>query len=70
MTHVCTDSGAWSLALALRVMGHVADPARIQREAGHGRALGERDLLGATRDLPVRGRAARMPAADAALQMS
>jgi len=56
MSHVCSDSGAWSLALALHLLGIVADPARIQHEAGKPGALDETDLLRAVRKFPIKAR--------------
>ncbi|MGA2127868.1 MAG: cysteine peptidase family C39 domain-containing protein, partial [Xanthobacteraceae bacterium] len=53
----CSDSGAWSLALALHLLGIVADPARIQHETGKADALGEDDLLRAARTFPIKAKA-------------
>jgi hypothetical protein len=55
--HVCTDDAAWSLALALHLLGIVADPARIQRDSGKSEALAEDDLLRAAKRFPVKARA-------------
>jgi subfamily B ATP-binding cassette protein HlyB/CyaB len=65
----CSDSGVWSLALALHLLGIVADPGRIQHEAGKSTALSEDELLRAARRFPVKakalnasvGRLARLP---------
>src|SRR5437763_15494999 len=54
---VCTDNAAWSLALALHLMGIVADPGRIQHDTGKSEPLGEDDLLRATKSFPVKARA-------------
>jgi subfamily B ATP-binding cassette protein HlyB/CyaB len=54
---VCTDSGAWSLALSLQLMGVVADPARIQHETGKSEPLGETDLIRAALKFPVKAKA-------------
>ncbi|MGD0633652.1 MAG: type I secretion system permease/ATPase [Beijerinckiaceae bacterium] len=53
---VCSDTGAWSLALALHLIGIVADPARIQQEAGKPESLGEDDLLRAAQKFPVKAK--------------
>ncbi|MBV9562669.1 MAG: type I secretion system permease/ATPase [Bradyrhizobium sp.] len=53
----CTDQGAWSLALALHLLGVVADPGRIQHEAGKSGALGVDDLLRAAARFPIKARA-------------
>jgi subfamily B ATP-binding cassette protein HlyB/CyaB len=53
----CTDSGAWSLALSLQLLGVVADPARIQHETGKTETLSEDDLLRALIKFPVKARA-------------
>src|SRR5579883_2664411 len=50
----CTDQGAWSLALALMLLGIVADPARIQHEAGKSAPLDVDDVLRAARRFPVK----------------
>jgi ATP-binding cassette, subfamily B, bacterial HlyB/CyaB len=55
--HVCTDDGAWSLALALHLLGIVADPSRIQHESGKSEALSEDDLLRAAKRFPVKAKA-------------
>jgi subfamily B ATP-binding cassette protein HlyB/CyaB len=55
--NVCTDSGAWSLALALQLLGVVADPGRIQHETGKSDTLGEDDLLRALLKFPVKAKA-------------
>ncbi len=54
MSYVCSDPGAWSLALALHLLGVVADPARIQHEAGRSAALTETDILRAAQKFPVK----------------
>jgi len=54
---VCTDSGAWSLALALQLLGIVADPGRIQHESGKTETLSEDDLLRAMHRFPVKAKA-------------
>jgi ATP-binding cassette, subfamily B, bacterial HlyB/CyaB len=53
----CSDSGVWSLALALHLLGIVADPGRIQHEAGKSTALSETELLLAARKFPVKAKA-------------
>jgi len=53
----CSDSGAWSLALALHLLGIVADPAKIQHEAGKSEPLSEADLLRAAQKFPVKVKA-------------
>jgi ATP-binding cassette, subfamily B, bacterial HlyB/CyaB len=55
--HGCSDSGAWSLALALHLLGIVADPGKIQHEAGKSEPLSEADLLRASRKFPVKVKA-------------
>jgi ATP-binding cassette, subfamily B, bacterial HlyB/CyaB len=55
--HVCTDDAAWSLALALHLLGIVADPARIQHETGKSEPLGEDDVLRAAKRFPVKVKA-------------
>jgi ATP-binding cassette, subfamily B, bacterial HlyB/CyaB len=50
---VCTDQGAWSLALALHLLGIVADPGKIQHDAGKS-ALDVDDLLRAAGRFPVK----------------
>jgi subfamily B ATP-binding cassette protein HlyB/CyaB len=55
--HVCTDDAAWSLALALHLLGIVADPARIQHETGKPEPLGEDDVLRAAKRFPVKVKA-------------
>ncbi|MGJ4887232.1 type I secretion system permease/ATPase [Bradyrhizobium sp. HKCCYLRH3099] len=52
----CTDQGAWALALSLHLLGIVADPGRIQHEAGRSDALSIDDLLRATARFPVKAR--------------
>ena len=54
---VCTDSGAWSLALTLQLLGIVADPGRIQHESGKTETLLEEDLLRALQKFPVKAKA-------------
>jgi subfamily B ATP-binding cassette protein HlyB/CyaB len=53
---VCSDSGAWSLALSLQLLGIVADPARIQHESGKSEPLSEDDLLRALAKFPVKSK--------------
>ena len=55
--HACTDDAAWSLALALHLLGIVADPARIQHETGKSEPLDEDDLLRAAKRFPVKAKA-------------
>src|SRR5690242_6334644 len=57
MMRVCTDEGAFALALALRLLGVVADPARIQHDAGKADALDLDDVLRAAVRFPVKARA-------------
>ncbi|WP_257165351.1 type I secretion system permease/ATPase [Bradyrhizobium sp. SRS-191] len=52
----CTDQGAWALALSLHLLGIVADPGRIQHEAGRSDALTIDDLLRATARFPVKAK--------------
>ncbi|CCD89172.1 Toxin secretion ABC transporter (ATP-binding and membrane protein); hlyB-like protein [Bradyrhizobium sp. ORS 285] len=52
----CTDQGAWALALSLHLLGIVADPGRIQHEAGRSDALEVDDLLRATARFPVKAK--------------
>jgi subfamily B ATP-binding cassette protein HlyB/CyaB len=59
MMRVCTDEGAWSLALALHLLGVVADPARIQEEAGKSGALDVDDVLRAAARFPVKAKAVK-----------
>jgi ATP-binding cassette, subfamily B, bacterial HlyB/CyaB len=54
---VCTDKGAWSLALALHLLGVVADPAKIEHDAGKTGNLDADDLLRAAGRFPVKARA-------------
>ena len=54
---VCTDNAAWSLALALHLMGIVSDPGRIQHDSGKSDPLGEDDLLRAVKRFPVKAKA-------------
>ena len=54
---VCTDNAAWSLALALHLMGIVAEPGKIQHDTGKSDALGEDDLLRAVTRFPVKAKA-------------
>ena len=54
----CTDQGAWSLALALHLLGIVVDPAKIQHDAGT-QSLDIDDVLRATLRFPVKARAVR-----------
>jgi subfamily B ATP-binding cassette protein HlyB/CyaB len=63
---VCTDNAAWSLALALHLMGIVAPPGRIQHDSGKSDSLGEDDLLRAVKKFPIKAKAisssiARLP---------
>jgi subfamily B ATP-binding cassette protein HlyB/CyaB len=57
MMRVCTDEGAWSLALVLHLLGVVADPARIQHESGKADALDVDDVLRAARRFSVKAKA-------------
>jgi len=57
MMRVCTDEGAWSLALALHLLGVVADPARIQHDTGKAAALDVDDVLRAAGRFPVKAKA-------------
>jgi subfamily B ATP-binding cassette protein HlyB/CyaB len=52
--HACSDNGAWSLALALHLLGIVADPEKIRHEAGKAGPLDEADLLRAARKFAVK----------------
>jgi ATP-binding cassette, subfamily B, bacterial HlyB/CyaB len=52
----CTDQGAWSLALALHLLGIVADPGKIQHEAGRTGALDVDDVLRAASRFSVKAR--------------
>ena len=54
---VCTDDAAWSLALALHLLGIVAPPGRIQHDCGKSEPLGETDLLRAVKKFPVKAKA-------------
>ena len=54
---VCTDNAAWSLALALHLMGIVAPPGRIQHDSGKSESLDESDLLRAVKKFPVKAKA-------------
>ncbi len=54
---LCSDSGIWSLALALHLLGIVAEPGRIQHEMGKSAALSEAELLLAARKFPVKAKA-------------
>jgi subfamily B ATP-binding cassette protein HlyB/CyaB len=53
----CTDQGAWSLALALHLIGIVADPGQIQHDAGKSASLDIDDVLRAAGRFPVKARA-------------
>jgi subfamily B ATP-binding cassette protein HlyB/CyaB len=53
----CTDHGAWSLALALHLLGIVADPAKIQHDAGKSSRLDIDDVLRAATRFPVKAKA-------------
>jgi ATP-binding cassette, subfamily B, bacterial HlyB/CyaB len=55
----CTDQGAWSLALALHLLGIVADPAKIQYDAGKADAFDIDDVLRASLRFPVKTKAVR-----------
>jgi subfamily B ATP-binding cassette protein HlyB/CyaB len=55
--HACTDHGAWSLALALHLLGIVADAGKIQHDAGKTGALGVDDVLRAAGRFPVKAKA-------------
>ncbi|BAM90835.1 toxin secretion ABC transporter [Bradyrhizobium oligotrophicum S58] len=59
----CTDQGAWALALSLHLLGIVADPGRIQHEAGRSDALSTDDLLRAAARFPVKARLVKSKAA-------
>ena len=54
---VCTDNAAWSLALALHLMGIVAPPGRIQHDSGKSEPLEEDDLLRAVKKFPIKAKA-------------
>jgi subfamily B ATP-binding cassette protein HlyB/CyaB len=54
---LCSDSGVWSLALALHLLGIIADPGSIQHEMGKSAALTEAELLLAARKFPVKAKA-------------
>ena len=54
---VCSDNAAWSLALALRLLGIVADPGQIQHDTGTSQPMGEDELLRACRKFPVKAKA-------------
>jgi ATP-binding cassette, subfamily B, bacterial HlyB/CyaB len=56
--HACTDQGAWSLALALHLLGIVADPAKIQHDAGT-ESLDVDDVLRASLHFAVKAKAVR-----------
>jgi subfamily B ATP-binding cassette protein HlyB/CyaB len=56
---VCNDDAAWSLALALHLLGIVADPGRIQHETGKTEPLGEDDVLRAAKRFPVKAKAVK-----------
>jgi subfamily B ATP-binding cassette protein HlyB/CyaB len=49
-----TDRGAWALALALRLVGIVADPEGIRHASGRSGALTAEDLIRAARAFPVK----------------
>ncbi|MGP8122321.1 MAG: type I secretion system permease/ATPase [Xanthobacteraceae bacterium] len=53
---VCSDQGAWSLALALHLLGIVADAGQIQHGTGKTEPLGVDDLLRAAGRFPVKVR--------------
>jgi subfamily B ATP-binding cassette protein HlyB/CyaB len=53
---VCTDGGAWALAVSLHLAGIVADPGQIQHEAGKSGALTADDVIRAARRFPVKAR--------------
>jgi len=53
----CTDQGAWSLALALHLLGIVADPGKIQHDAGKSGALDVDDVLRAAGRFPIKAKA-------------
>ena len=59
--YVCTDSGAWSLALSLHLLGIVAEPGRIQHETGKTDRLDETDLLRAAQKFPIKIKACSLP---------
>jgi ATP-binding cassette, subfamily B, bacterial HlyB/CyaB len=56
---VCTDQGAWSLALALHLLGIVADPGKIQDDGGKSTALDVDDVLRAAGRFPVKAKAVK-----------
>ncbi|MDR3469484.1 MAG: type I secretion system permease/ATPase [Xanthobacteraceae bacterium] len=55
--HACTDHGAWSLALALHLLGIVADAGKIQHDSGKTGALDVDDVLRAAGRFPVKAKA-------------
>ena len=55
----CTDQGAWSLALALHLLGIVADPGKIQHDAGKSGALDVDDVLRAAGRFPIKAKAVK-----------
>jgi len=57
--HVCSDQGAWSLALALHLLGVVADAGKIQHDSGKTGALDVDDVLRAAGRFPVKARAVK-----------
>ncbi|TBW38997.1 type I secretion system permease/ATPase [Siculibacillus lacustris] len=57
--HVEADQGAWALALALRLIGIVADPGAIRHATGRSDALDLDDLIRAARAFPVKAGRAR-----------
>jgi ATP-binding cassette, subfamily B, bacterial HlyB/CyaB len=54
---VCSDGGAWALALALHLLGVIADPGKIQHETGKSGPLSEDDLLRAAQKFLVKAKA-------------
>ncbi|MDR3375971.1 MAG: type I secretion system permease/ATPase [Ancalomicrobiaceae bacterium] len=60
--YVSSDSGAWCLAIALHLLGIVADPAKIEHEAGHPGPLTATDLLRAARNFPVKAKQCHLSA--------
>ncbi len=54
--HTCSDQGAWSLALALHLLGIVADAGKIQHDSGKTDALGVDDVLRAAGRFPVKAK--------------
>lgn len=55
--HACSDQGAWSLALALHLLGVVADAGKIQHDSGKSGRLSVDDVLRAAGSFPVKAKA-------------